>query len=66
MTKTYTANQLMTLLQISRGVLYQYRTGYYRDEPLLIKGQDWDWNEGKIAYYQTAIDKIKEHKNPQK
>lgn len=56
----------MTLLQISRGVLYQYRTGYYRDEPLLVKGQDWDWDEGKIAYYLTAIDKIKTHKNPQK
>lgn len=60
--KTYTANELMTLLQISRGVLYQYRTGYYRDEPLLAEDTDWKWDKGNIIYFESAIKKIKENR----
>jgi len=59
--KTYTATELMTLLQISKGVLYQYRTGYYGKE-ILIKDKDWKWIDGKIVYYQSAVNKIKENR----
>lgn len=59
---TYTPQEIMTLCNISRGLLYQYRTGYYAKEPILIKDVDWQWKDGKIVYFESAIVKINNHK----
>lgn len=44
------------MFQFSYEYLRQLRNGIYSFK--LIKGEDWYWQDGKIIYTQSAVDKL--------
>jgi len=58
--KTYTTKDLTTLFGFSREYLRQIRGGWHKVK--LTENTDWQWVKGNIVYFQSAITKIKQHK----
>lgn len=65
----YSTGEICKIFNISYSRLGHYRNGYksankynkvYEIEPILIKGIDWEWREGKAVYFESAIEKIKD------
>jgi hypothetical protein len=68
----YSTAEIMQSTSLSRSRLHQIRMGYidkkkdkiYSVEPYLIKGEDWDWQDGSIVYKESALKKILKRKTP--
>lgn len=65
--KTYTTKEICERYGFSRQLLYQLRHGYtkgkYSYKPVLIEGEDWNWERGDIIFTEQAVEILDEKYN---
>lgn len=75
--KTYTSKEVCEMFNLSAPRLLQFRKGQkvrvsskiknkqprtYEFDPILIEGEDWEWNGSEVVFNESAINKLKERK----
>jgi hypothetical protein len=72
--ETYTTPEILeitkvsrqTILRLRKGTQFNSKTGFgktklYTYEPILVKDEDWFWQDGHIIYTKSALQKIKRY-----
>jgi len=62
MTKTYTTQQIADIAKVTPQRINQWRNSRSETGFKLTENTDWQWVKGNIVYFQSAITKIKQHK----
>jgi hypothetical protein len=75
--KTYTSKEVCEMFNLSAPRLLQFRKGQkvrvstkneneeprtYEFDPILIEGEDWEWNGSEVVFNESSIIKLKERK----